>query len=536
MLPTDTSLNGTSSPESPGKQPDAASDTHDSSTKEASHPFNKPSADTILRTSDRVDFRIRRSILVEASPVFEDMFSIPQAPTSAADGHAPRLYLSTGDDAVPIIDVTEDSTTMDSLLRLCYPIADPTFLFPGQLSPILDAASKYMMEEACCILKGRLVTMAKSHPVEVFAIACRHDAEEAAKATAQYMRAKLANMDTFPVDALSDVRAGPLYRVMQKHKSILKKAPFRASGASLFASIAPRSPSHPFDKDASGDATLRSSDGVLFRVHTQILRIGAPGLYALLIRLMGNTVIAQLKGCPNDGNGQELVLDVAEDRMTLDRLLRLCYPVNRPNMEAVSEIYPLIAPAKRYGMEAVLKVLKDTLKSLAASGEDPLRIYAVACASGWEAEAKHAAKCVLRYGLGRSRYVAELEDISAAAYFRLLQYSDRCSRVVSEMARKDAQLDISKASRLWGSCRKCLDPASRGWWQSFVRDAAEALQERPSAKTIQDQSRCERAIIEATLSCSACGPQAVRDLRNWTDRFSLQIEQTIDSVCVLLSG
>ena len=44
------------------------------------HPFNKPTADVILRSSDDVDFRVHKVILAEASPVFEGMFSIPQPP------------------------------------------------------------------------------------------------------------------------------------------------------------------------------------------------------------------------------------------------------------------------------------------------------------------------------------------------------------------------------------------------------------------------------------------------------------------------
>ena len=45
----------------------------------ASPPFDKQSADVILRTSDTVEFYVRKAILEEASMVFADIFSMHQA-------------------------------------------------------------------------------------------------------------------------------------------------------------------------------------------------------------------------------------------------------------------------------------------------------------------------------------------------------------------------------------------------------------------------------------------------------------------------
>ena len=56
--------------------------------QKAQPPFDKLSADVILRSSDRVDFRVHRTILVEASPVFSDMFSLPQPTAEMIDGCA----------------------------------------------------------------------------------------------------------------------------------------------------------------------------------------------------------------------------------------------------------------------------------------------------------------------------------------------------------------------------------------------------------------------------------------------------------------
>ncbi|KZT05033.1 uncharacterized protein LAESUDRAFT_656693, partial [Laetiporus sulphureus 93-53] len=83
----------------------------------AAAPFNKNSADVILRTADEVDFHLHKAVLMLASSVFEDMFSILQPAVSAAE-----LDFETD---LPIVPVTETSKTLDALLRLCYPTADP---------------------------------------------------------------------------------------------------------------------------------------------------------------------------------------------------------------------------------------------------------------------------------------------------------------------------------------------------------------------------------------------------------------------------
>ena len=90
--------------------------------KTASDPFNKPAANVILRSSDRVDFYVQRVILTEASPVFEDMFTFEAVQPDPADqGPDAQQYR----DGIPIVKVTESSEVLDALLRFCYPIRDP---------------------------------------------------------------------------------------------------------------------------------------------------------------------------------------------------------------------------------------------------------------------------------------------------------------------------------------------------------------------------------------------------------------------------
>ncbi|KAI0372632.1 hypothetical protein BV20DRAFT_939207 [Pilatotrama ljubarskyi] len=110
-----------------------------------SHPFTKASADVVLRTPDGVEFRVHRVILSEASPVFENMFKLPQPKPQPAD--ASSASPTTDVPELLVIDVTETGHTLDHHLRFCYPMDDPV-LELGDIAPIIGAARKYDMHWA----------------------------------------------------------------------------------------------------------------------------------------------------------------------------------------------------------------------------------------------------------------------------------------------------------------------------------------------------------------------------------------------------
>ncbi|EIW61371.1 uncharacterized protein TRAVEDRAFT_116369, partial [Trametes versicolor FP-101664 SS1] len=168
----------------------------------AAYPFNKAAADAILRSSDNIDFWVRRSILAEASCIFEDMLSIPQPPPGALDDEDTK-------DGLPVIHLTEGSQALDKLLRLCYPIDDPEFNSLDELRPVLEAAMKYMMEEATSLLRARLVKLGHSQPLRAFAIACALDLTPEAESLVPLAYTAHCAF----VDELKDISAGVYYRV-----------------------------------------------------------------------------------------------------------------------------------------------------------------------------------------------------------------------------------------------------------------------------------------------------------------------------------
>ncbi|KAL6302625.1 hypothetical protein BKA93DRAFT_736598, partial [Sparassis latifolia] len=144
----------------------------------AAAPFDKPSASIILRTSDNVDFHAHKEVLSLASSVFEDMFAVPQPSVVAPED----VHAETG---LPVISVTETSQTLDTLLRLCYPMDDPVLDNVDDAWEVLEAARKYQMDDAIGTkLKTALVVFVSKSPIRVYAIACIFHLESEARAAA----------------------------------------------------------------------------------------------------------------------------------------------------------------------------------------------------------------------------------------------------------------------------------------------------------------------------------------------------------------
>ncbi|KAI0072187.1 hypothetical protein K474DRAFT_1605603 [Panus rudis PR-1116 ss-1] len=139
------------------------------SPKVAEPPFDGQNygADIILRTSDAVDFYVHKAILSIASTYFKDLFAIPQ-PNDATDDHPKSL------DAIP---VSEDSQTIDYILRLChYPVDEPVTAGLKGVTAALSAAIKYDLKRALRELKAKKILREHidTYPLQVYFLASQY--------------------------------------------------------------------------------------------------------------------------------------------------------------------------------------------------------------------------------------------------------------------------------------------------------------------------------------------------------------------------
>jgi hypothetical protein len=69
-----------------------------------------PDANIIIRSSDLVDFRVHKSVLTMASPFFKYLLSLPQPSDSKSVN------------GLPVIELSEDSEVLNSLVSILYPV------------------------------------------------------------------------------------------------------------------------------------------------------------------------------------------------------------------------------------------------------------------------------------------------------------------------------------------------------------------------------------------------------------------------------
>lgn len=137
--------------------------------RDAKGPFQSPTADCILRSSDNVDYRVHKLILSLASPVFESMFSLPTpSPTDKSDGD------SSTRDGLPVIPVPEDSAILNTILCLCYPTHHKVTRDLSSLMTTYDAAEKYSMDDILPRLQEQLIEIAGYNTSSAYAFGYRH--------------------------------------------------------------------------------------------------------------------------------------------------------------------------------------------------------------------------------------------------------------------------------------------------------------------------------------------------------------------------
>ncbi|KAJ8590275.1 hypothetical protein M405DRAFT_932924 [Rhizopogon salebrosus TDB-379] len=146
-------------------------------TSTAQAPFDDPTSDVTLRSSDGVDFHVFKFILSFVSPVFKDMFTLPQGSQSDIP-------------SVPVILVEENSITLNSLFLLCYPASTPAFNNLEEGKGVLEAAKKHDMGAALSRAADLVMTQfVSTNSLELYALSCKfgwqHHAQTAAAQTLQ---------------------------------------------------------------------------------------------------------------------------------------------------------------------------------------------------------------------------------------------------------------------------------------------------------------------------------------------------------------
>lgn len=147
-----------------------------------------PDADVILRTSGGKEFHAHKLVLSLASPVFRDMFSVPQPSTTKP----PQL---------PTVDVDDSPEALEIFLLIIYPARKPLIDDIQTLASVLRLADKYDAKDVLDIQWDYLPsTYNNLPPIQMYAILCACGREEEAGAAARRVPfASLKTLDSSPL-------------------------------------------------------------------------------------------------------------------------------------------------------------------------------------------------------------------------------------------------------------------------------------------------------------------------------------------------
>ena len=416
----------------------------------AKSPFDREAADIVFTTEDGVDFRVYKAVLSLASPFFADMFSLAQH----AEGKGENSNV------VEPIQIQESSQTFDHLLRLCYPVPDPVVQDLAELELLLDAATKYQMEEALSISSRMLRAFVDSNPLQTFVVACRFGAEEeAGLAAAAWKRSyrvgaqtaqkrvtkgkkPLRGQEILPdyrdfastfiatsyIPEMADISAGIFFRLLYYGRTDLDiLPPFIKYDNSYPPAIRSKPTSYdeveqwPIDP-TDADVILRSVNGKEFPFHKILLRLSE----ATKLIDSGSTLEAE--------DGKLPIVQVGISSQVLNDLLRICLPSGGCVVEDTYRLWRLSRVALEYEMGPIVAAVKRQIQHKASTW--PLSVYLITSQNGWHDDAASAARLLTEQVHIEDIYDPILEDVPTSAYFSLLKYHHKCVTAMSKVMRK----------------------------------------------------------------------------------------------------
>ena len=154
-----------------------------------------------------------------------------------------------------------------------------------------------------------------------------------------------------------------------------------AESAAIEAELVPVPLSTVFCAD-DADVVIRAAGTRDFRVHKPILS---------LVSAIFKTMFS-LPQPPTETLGAIPQIDVEESAETWENIFQTIYPMPNPVIDDLGDLESLLLAAKKYEMQFVIDSHVKRLENIGFIQQDPLHLYAIACACGFEDQARYVAR------------------------------------------------------------------------------------------------------------------------------------------------
>jgi len=163
------------------------------------------------------------------------------------------------------------------------------------------------------------------------------------------------------------------------------------------------------------DVVIRAAGSLDFRAHKCIL-----SLTSLVFKNMFT-----VPQPPTDIPGTLPHVDVTESAGTWEIILRTIYPMPTPLITSLSDLEYLLLAAKKYEMQFVIDSHKRSFQNHGFILRDPLYLYAIACACGFEDQAKYVARKAELQTIMKRSGAGDLKGLTVDSYHNLVSFLTR---------------------------------------------------------------------------------------------------------------
>ncbi|KZT04814.1 uncharacterized protein LAESUDRAFT_285015 [Laetiporus sulphureus 93-53] len=246
---------------------------------------------------------------------------------------------------------------------------------------------------------------------------------------------------------------------------------------------------HPlFTAEDAGTITLSSHDAILFRVHLYTLK-RASGWFAAMSSL------PQGPGTVSDD-----VLHLDEDSTVLVPLLQMICAMELSDLSSLDLVESILLAAEKYDMPGPVSIIRNMI-TIYLTESTSLRIYRLAGARSWKAQAQLASSYALSFDLSTPTAVAELSCMEGYLSVRLFllhrQRKDALRKALNDVTRFPANTGEN--------CKGCRAKLEHAQWRYLKELWLLRADEAPFGRTIspaQLNASEVSSVIEAT--CPFC--------------------------------
>ncbi|KAJ6474971.1 hypothetical protein C8R45DRAFT_873986 [Mycena sanguinolenta] len=284
------------------------------------------------------------------------------------------------------------------------------------------------------------------------------------------------------------------------------------------------------------DIILRTSDGVDFYVHREILSLVSPVFETMF-------TLPQAE----QPSAVAAVVDVQEASPVLDRALRFFYPCTQLTVDGLDELKEITEILiSKYDMQWLIPSVKKHFERYFAS--DPITVYVYAYMYGWEDLGRAAAKETLKLPLRTSDEDSPevLKLIPAHVYHQLIRYHYRCGAAAQKTTRDFSWIpwpSYSIAEYRWFTCDShgCAADSTqqsfagryckvRSWFMEYFVAMGDVLAATPLAD-VRDASHPQFIrVLKRADGCAYCRDCVSNHLRHFTAVWNARINEVVQGV------